>query len=202
MKKSLITILILLLIMATMPMTVFADSKDDSGDEETGYLTFSSESEFGLALVRSNQYAPSVNVEYSTDGNTWTTWDGTSVAAVQTNGVYAIYVRGSDNTQFATATSQYNYFSITGSGRVACSGNIETLLNYTAVLAKEHPEMDDYCFYGLFENCTALTKAPKLEATDLTMGCYECMFYGCTSLTTAPDLPATTLADNCYKYMF
>ena len=28
------------------------------------------------------------------------------------------------------------------------------------------------------------------------------MFHECTSLTSAPELPATELADDCYSYMF
>ena len=54
----------------------------------------------------------------------------------------------------------------------------------------------------MFENCTSLTTAPKLPATELDYCCYGMMFSGCTSLTTAPELPATTLANECYIEMF
>jgi len=60
-----------------------------------------------------------------------------------------------------------------------------------------------YCYYRMFQNCTALTTAPELPATTLAMDCYDSMFFGCTSLTTAPSvLPATTLSIYCYNYMF
>ena len=60
----------------------------------------------------------------------------------------------------------------------------------------------DYCYYGMFQNCTSLTTAPKLPATTLANYCYQFMFDGCTSLTKAPELPATTLTYECYQYMF
>ena len=58
------------------------------------------------------------------------------------------------------------------------------------------------CYQHMFNSCTSLIKAPKLQATTLTQGCYNSMFYYCTSLTQAPELPATTLADSCYNSMF
>ena len=60
----------------------------------------------------------------------------------------------------------------------------------------------NYCYSGMFQNCTSLTTAPKLPAITLVTNGYGSMFQGCTSLTTAPKLPATTLASGCYRYMF
>ena len=60
----------------------------------------------------------------------------------------------------------------------------------------------NYCYWGMFQNCSSLTAAPELPATTLAEGCYQSMFDGCSSLTTAPELPATTLANNCYGGMF
>jgi hypothetical protein len=54
----------------------------------------------------------------------------------------------------------------------------------------------------MFEGCAALTTAPDLPATTLTVACYRNMFKGCKALTTAPDLPATTLVIFCYDGMF
>ena len=59
-----------------------------------------------------------------------------------------------------------------------------------------------YCYYYMFNACTALTAAPMLPAMTLAQECYRGMFAGCTSLTTAPALPATTLAEGCYRGMF
>ena len=82
---------------------------------------------------------------------------------------------------------------------VACSGDIRTLVDWenyaTAVTSSA-------IFRGLFENCTVLTSAPELPATNLADQCYWSMFWGCTSLAVAPKLPATTLANGCYVNMF
>ena len=60
----------------------------------------------------------------------------------------------------------------------------------------------NYCYGDMFGSCTSLTTAPALPATTLANSCYSGMFYGCTSLTTAPELPATTLMEGCYTNMF
>ena len=82
---------------------------------------------------------------------------------------------------------------------VACSGDIRTLVDWenyaTAVTSSA-------IFRGLFENCTVLTSAPELPATNLADQCYWSMFWDCTSLEVAPELPATTLAADCYNGMF
>ena len=62
--------------------------------------------------------------------------------------------------------------------------------------------LTNFCYQGMFKNCTSLTIAPELPAEVLTESCYQNMFNGCTSLTTAPELPATTLATECYTNMF
>ena len=62
-----------------------------------------------------------------------------------------------------------------------------------------------FCSFGLtktFFNCTSLTSAPELSATELAYGCYAKMFAKCTSLKSAPKLPATKLEDLCYLDMF
>lgn len=127
-----------------------------------------------------------------------------------------------------TATDWENYSTITfdnPSVEVKCSGDIRTLINYTAyatvatgncrfcslfkgcsVLTSapelRATELKDYCYYSMFEGCTSLTKAPELPATALKNSCYHSMFKGCTSLTQAPVLPATELQERCYESMF
>ena len=164
-------------------------------------------------------------LEYSTDGEAWSTWDGTEIASARK----ALYLRGSGNTKITTSSS--NKFILTGTNalKIACNGNIENLLDYETVEAGGHPTVDGYCFYYMFngctqlteapdmpttltnagyacaymfQNCTSLTKAPKLPATTMAMACYQGMFKGCTSLTKAPELPATELLGYCYSEMF
>ena len=59
-----------------------------------------------------------------------------------------------------------------------------------------------YCYASMFYNCSLLTSASALPVKTLANSCYSSMFSGCTSLTTAPELPATTLTTGCYQYMF
>ena len=54
----------------------------------------------------------------------------------------------------------------------------------------------------MFRDCTSLTAAPELPATELASNCYRSMFMGCTALTTAPVLLATTLVERCYYQIF
>ena len=134
-----------------------------------------------------------------------------------------------DNAAYATSTSNFSMFSC--SANCYIYGNVMSLVSstdyanaktLTAAYALyylfnnnshlvNHPSktlelpattLTANCYYGLFMNCTNLTKAPALPATTLTNRCYNSMFNGCTSLTTAPALPATTLADSCYHAMF
>lgn len=101
-----------------------------------------------------------------------------------------------------TATDWENYSTITfgnPSVEVKCSGDIRTLINYTAY---ENAATGNCRFCSLFKGCSVLTSAPELRATALKEQCYRQMFEGCTSLTQAPDLPATVLKESCYQSMF
>ena len=159
------------------------------------YLTFQGTAPFTLATANGGKW--NGTVEYSTNLDTWETWDGTTTLSSGEGNV--LYLRGKDNTRFATSTSNYTNFVFTTDGTIACNGDIRRLLDY------ENPEnttMATWCYYGMFSGCTSLTKAPDLPATTLTSDCYNSMFKGCTSLTTLPALPAATLTSDCYNSMF
>lgn len=158
----------------------------------TDCITFTGEtSDFTLAVGSNGAKEWDGTVEYSTDHNTWTVWDGTAVSSVDKK----LYLRGSGNTTFRTSSGAQFVLS----ARAACSGNIQTLLEYsnppTSIPAGD-------CYRSMFYGCTNLTQAPNLPATTLTYWCYLDMFYGCKSLTKAPELPATTLISYCYSGMF
>ena len=82
---------------------------------------------------------------------------------------------------------------------VACTGDIRTLLDYDHY---ETVSTSEARFVKLFNNCQALTSAPKLPATDIASDCYNSMFNWCRYLKYAPELPATVLKDQCYQNMF
>ena len=129
-------------------------------------------------------------VEYSTDKNAWSTWDGSEIPSANKK----LYLRGKNNTTFYTS----NGVKFVLSEKAGCYGNINTLLDY------ENPPITlaVKCYQSMFQGCTSLTTAPELPATKLANYCYRRMFQGCTSLTTAPELPATTLGNDCYFNMF
>lgn len=154
------------------------------------FITFTSEednSSIGLNKLSTNQI-----LEYSTDTTTWNTFDTTT--NIPLNNGDKVYVRGvlsGNNT-----TSNYTRFKMTG--KIAASGNCNTLWNYNDLDAP----LKEYCGYYMFQNCTSLTTAPELPAIELASGCYKSMFDRCTSLVQAPELPATTLDNDCYNGMF
>ena len=129
-------------------------------------------------------------VEYSTDKNTWSTWDGSEISSANKK----LYLRGKNNTRFYTSYGARFVLS----ANAGCYGNINTLLDY------ENPPIavGKNCYQSMFYGCTSLITAPELPATTLADKCYHSMFRGCKSLTTAPELPATTLANYCYHEMF
>ena len=157
----------------------------------TDCITFTGEtSDFTLAIGSNGAKEWDGIVEYSTDHNTWTTWNGTAVSSVNKK----LYLRGSGNTKFCTRKGA----QLSLSARAACSGNIQTLLEYS----NPPTTLVAICYYNMFKGCTGLTAAPALPATTLADSCYSNMFYGCTNLAAAPELPATTLANGCYSQMF
>ena len=83
-------------------------------------------------------------VEYSTDHNTWTVWNGTEVSSVSGK----LYLRGSGNTTFYTSKGARFVLS----ARAACSGNIQTLLEYS----NPPTTLADYCYYSMFYGCKSL----------------------------------------------
>ena len=195
-----------------------AVSVEKAAEAYTDCLTFTGEDGQDFTLQATYNEWDGV-LEYSTDHNTWTTLSAAGVEMPSVNG--KLYLRGSGNTKFYTNKGA----RLSLSARAACSGNIQTLLNYsnpptsipasrcyfamfknctnlTTPPALPATTLADFCYLYMFENCTSLIEAPALPATTLASHCYSYMFNGCTSLTTAPALPATTLADSCYDKMF
>ena len=168
--------------------------------EGNSYLTFSSPNSFTLAVNDTTKHWDGT-LEYFASNKTWTVWDGTNtLSAVDNDGDYVLYLRGTGNTVITGSRSNYKWV-LTGTD-ISCIGNIENLLDYETVQSGVYPTMATNCYRNMFRDCTSLTQAPELPATTLASDCYYCMFYGCTSLTQVPALPATTLVDGCYYSMF
>ena len=158
---------------------------------DTPYLTFRSESSFNITVYSAKWDG---TMEYSTDAVAWTTWTGSSISGVLSDGQYRLYLRGMGNSTVSGGSS----WSLSGSSDLYCEGDIETLRDYSG----NSPAMAANCYKYIFLGWSKLKSAPELSATTLTNECYASMFNGCTSLETAPALPATTLAEKCYQSMF
>ncbi len=158
------------------------------------------------------------DVQYSIDeGRTWQSWGENEVLILKNVGE-KIYVRGTNPDGFSHMANlqksdgeevgQFTNFKM--SGEIAASGSVMSLIDGKG---ESLVIPCDYCFAHLFNSTrnpqqhedvmtTALTKAPELPATTLTMGCYLDMFGTCSLLKEAPVLPATELASSCYVSMF
>ena len=157
---------------------------------ETNYVTFTAQqdnSSIGLNQLSTNQ-----TLEYSTDTVTWNTFNTSTNISLNTGD--KVYVRG----KLSANNTNTNYTRFTMSGKIAASGNTNSLWNYEDLNASLKP----YCGYMMFQGCGFLTTAPKLPATKLASNCYSVMFDNCSSLISAPELPATELATSCYSGMF
>ncbi len=161
------------------------------------YITFSSTTAFTLKTYNESKNWDGT-LYYSTDLITWNEWDAT---AISSSADFKLYLRGINNSVI-TGDNVDHYWVLTGNNGIACTGNIENLLDYNTVRAGSHPTMANFCYGGMFKDCTHLSTAPSLPATTLSTSCYGEMFAGCTSLSSAPNLPATTLAEGCYCAMF
>ena len=95
-------------------------------------------------------------------------------------------------TTLSNYTNSYVQFVMTGS--LAGSGNIQSMLNWSA-------SCPDFCFFNLFVLCSSLTSAPELPSLQLGNYCCRQMFRE-SSITAMPELPATVLGQSVYDTMF
>ena len=166
----------------------FEDFDDDIDSIPSGSgtcLTFKGTKSFTLKTYNTSKNWDGT-LQYSTDGSTWTTWDGVTTISSTSSSPYVLYLRGTGNTYITGTNDANGRFQFTTTGTIDCIGRIDTLLDYQTVENSGTPTMASYCYYSMFYNCTSLTSAPALPATTLATYCYCFMFNGCTSLTTTP----------------
>ena len=187
-------------------------TNDDQAFNDSGidYVTFSADSEQGFKFVVTfddQLPLPIEGFEYSVNNGPWIAIPGTGMPDFVTFGGNKGDLRlrgksiGNTGTYRRGENDANGHATVTFSDEnvmVDCSGDIRTLIDYE----NHFVATNNARFMYLFKNCTQLTSAPKLPATDLADNCYFRMFGGCTSLATAPELPATDLADGCYANMF
>ena len=187
-------------------------TNDDQAFNDSGidYVTFKADSEQGFKFVVTfddQLPLPIEGFEYSVNNGPWIAIPGTGMPDFVTFGGNKGDLRlrgksiGNTGTYRRGENDANGHATVTFSDEnvmVDCSGDIRTLIDYE----NHFVATNNARFMYLFKNCTQLTSAPKLPATDLADNCYFMMFGGCTSLATAPELPATDLADGCYANMF
>ena len=166
--------------------------------DDVPYVTFTAEGKQTFKMTTTGGYTIS-GLQYSVNDGEWNdVVADEEVTFGGSNGTLCL--RGTNLSGTAKDDNYFSTISFTNSGvKVACTGDIRTLLDY-----RNYKTVDtqNAKFCNLFENCIALTFAPKLPAETLASNCYSEMFSGCTNLNTAPELPATTLAEACYSEMF
>ena len=202
--------------------------------DQIPYLTFSAANEqtFTMDFQANNYHEPFMlqtgeYFEYSVGGGKWVPFNST--VSVDFGGDLGnLRLRGTSRCGTASGSNDTPLSIIKFDNNnipVACTGDIRTLVDYKnyanakteqarfcclfqdCSLLTSAPDLPatnlaEYCYISMFEGCTSLTKAPELPAPNLSRYCYYSMFKDCTSLTTAPELPAPNLSRYCYYSMF
>ena len=160
-----------------------------------------------LSITKSNSSAPTITIQYSTNGNLWYTLGSTSTTALTKTLAPGdkVYLRCNANGWAYNDPSEGFYNSIRGVSKIG--GNTMSLLygNQFTGQETEFPSNNIQVFRSLFGQNINLVDAESLllPARTMTSRCYRFMFDSCTSLTKAPKvLPATTLSNQCYESMF
>ena len=204
-------------------ITVYAKAINSDGEIEASqecvytnptttpfYIEDVSGSSNTVQISKNYDTAPTLTIQKSTDGETWTSMGSTSTTAitatVPANGKLYLRCSGTAWGYFDETYGRLCHNKINTTGNCNVGGNIMSLLYGSSFTGNEttFPSGSSKTFFQLFINNTHIVNAGNLllPATTLTDMCYMDMFNNCSSLTTTPALPATTLADSCYNDMF
>lgn len=119
---------------------------------------------------------PSVSLEYSTDKNTWTTWEETEgVRSVEILANGTVYLKGDNVNGFAVDSS--NYFKFSSTGNVNADGDMMSIINKNG-----SNTVPAYAFCNMFNSMNTLKKAPAVNATTYGSYCFRTTFNGCRNL--------------------
>lgn len=140
-------------------------------------------------------------IEYSIDGENWTTYTFESAIHIGNNGIAnKVYFRSdlfSMPTYFIEDNITYVMFAkvVLYGDNVKVGGNVNSLNMLPG-------EMPWYAYLHLFSGCTTLVSMPSLPDFVVSEWGYAYMFYGCTGLTDGLELHATTIGEGGYMCMF
>ena len=87
-----------------------------SAPATANWLCFTAEQANSTVAMQANGSAPTVSLEYSTDGNTWSPFVVGTTTVTLANIGDKMYIRATDagNTGMGSSTSDYNQFVMTG----------------------------------------------------------------------------------------
>lgn len=162
-------------------------------------LMFRAEEANSTVAMQAINSAPSLSLEYSTDGTTWSDFIvGTTTVTLANVGDSVLMRAKTTNDKTGSSGSDYNTFVLTG--KVAASGSILYLLDKDG--GDPTSTLPERCFNNLFRQQSALTTAPKLPSLNLGPYSYSNLFFYCDSLTGCPVVQATSLDNLSLANMF
>lgn len=160
------------------------------------YLYFEANEINSKVTLNKSGSPANIQLEYSRDKSTWydyVFWDELNLLNVWDR----VYFRNKSNSETWFTSSTLNYYRFSMSGTIYAGWDITSLL----CISGSSEINSNYCFWGLFNWCSALHYPPKLPATKLAPHCYTFMF-PYSWLIALPELPTINLARECYRYMF
>lgn len=171
-------------------------------DVQPDCLCFTAEeANSSIGLVKHGS-APTVNLQTSTDGQSWIQYTVGDLIPLDNIGDKVYFKAIGSNTRFSSGSTNYNSFS--GTGRVAGSGNINSLIEEDVDVARNVSLTNRSRVYqSLFRSCICITELPEFPSKEVGVSVYDMLCWGCTNLRKAmPELPATKLYQYSYTNMF
>ena len=160
-----------------------------------------------VAYNNDTTYDGEINLQYSTDGKTWTDWNNAIESRrISLNKGSKLYVKGVNNT-LSYRSSKYFLFDsyeigLGNTGALKVSGNIMSLI-YGEDFEDKTVIASKFCFGKLFREANFISEIDlKLPATTLSASCYFqllSMTYDVKKIKMT--LPAVELVKNCYTQM-
>lgn len=158
-----------------------------------------------ISLTKTGVQDEWLSLEYSTDKETWTSWDFSQNIPLAANG--KVYLRG-NNAKFSVSSGNYHYFGSTGN--VYAGGSVRSLFNKSVPQTRDSSAtMFGWMFFGmttlvgidtnLFAGINYGSSGSWRDTTNM----FYRTFSGCSSLVTPPDLSGIGYArDNTFRETF
>jgi len=132
-----------------------------------------------------------VGVKTAISGTVYSQFFSTGKFKISGNIMSLLYENFSNQTEL-TGSQQYAFNNIFKNCKVTDAGELSLPVM----------TLSNYCYRGMFEDCSELEVTPQLPARTVPSNAYAYMFKGCISLESTPELKATGLGQNCYAHMF